>query len=396
MGQWVGEGGPVAELVDMDPMVVRVPVPERYVRFVEPGKEAALRFPGTAEGEEFSGTVRAVIPQGDRRSRTFPVEVAVPNPEGSVLAGMACEVEFPAARAEERLLVPKDALVLGSGGAVVFVVKELTHAPQGGLVPLNSVSSLELVAGPSRIKHLEQQRAIVVRIIPPSEISMERAMAEVQGGILEPMRGRRDLGTAYDVRLTGTADDLTRTREALAWNFVLAVVITYLLMAALFENFFYPLVIRFSVPLAAAGGFVGLWAVNCFLAEQPMDILTMLGFVILVGIVVNNAILIVHQSLGFIRQSGLDAAAAVREAVRIRVRPIFMSTATSALGMSPLVFFPGAGSELYRGLGSVVIGAFVLSAVFTLVLIPALFTLVHSLGRFIQGLFRREAGSNAS
>ena len=125
---------------------------------------------------------------------------------------------------------------------------------------------------------------------------------------------------------------------------------------------------------------MGLWLVNKFLASQPMDILTMLGFVILVGIVVNNAILIVHQSLRFLREGNRDVREAVVEAVRIRVRPIFMSTATSALGMSPLVFFAGAGSELYRGLGSVVIGGLILSTVFTLFLIPALFSLVYVFG----------------
>ena len=260
----------------------------------------------------------------------------------------------------------------------------LIHTPLGGLVPLNSVSRLRLVSGPSQINHIEQERSVVVRIIPPPEISMERAMETVKREILEPMRERGDLGQAYSLHLTGTADDLTRTRDALLWNFVLAVVITYLLMAALFEHLLYPLVILFSVPLAAAGGFVGLWLVNRFLVPQPLDILTMLGFVILVGIVVNNAILIVHQSLNFLREGTADVREAVREAVRIRVRPIFMSMTTSVLGMSPLVFFPGAGSELYRGLGSVVIGGLALSTVFTLVLIPALFTLTYGLGQALK------------
>jgi HAE1 family hydrophobic/amphiphilic exporter-1 len=268
----------------------------------------------------------------------------------------------------------------------------LIYTPKAGLVPLNSVSRLELVSGPSQINHLEQQRVIVIRIIPPGDISMEKAMETVQNRILTPIRERGDMGSAYDMQLTGTADDLTRTREALQWNFILAVVITFLLMSALFENLFYPLVILFSVPLAAAGGFMGLWLVNRFLSSQPMDILTMLGFVILVGIVVNNAILIVHQSLRFLREGARDVKEAVVEAVRIRVRPIFMSTFTSALGMSPLVFFPGAGSELYRGLGSVVIGGLIVSTVFTLFLIPALFSLVYSFGLRLKGLRQKALG----
>ncbi|MGH9813945.1 MAG: efflux RND transporter permease subunit, partial [Candidatus Acidiferrales bacterium] len=136
-----------------------------------------------------------------------------------------------------------------------------------------------------------------------------------------------------------------------------------------------PLVIMFSVPLAALGGFLGLAAVNALLSFQALDVLTMLGFIILVGTVVNNAILIVHQSLNHIRDDGMAAPEAIRESVGNRIRPIFMSVGTSVFGMLPLVLFPGAGSELYRGLGSVVVGGLVLSTLFTLILVPALFSL---------------------
>ena len=101
----------------------------------------------------------------------------------------------------------------------------------------------------------------------------------------------------------------------------------------------------------------------------------MLGFVILIGTVVNNPILIVHQSLNHMREDGMDARHAILESVRTRIRPIFMTTLTTVLGLLPLVLFPGAGSELYRGLGSVVLGGLVVSTVFTLLLVPTLFSL---------------------
>jgi len=102
----------------------------------------------------------------------------------------------------------------------------------------------------------------------------------------------------------------------------------------------------------------------------------MLGFIILVGTVVNNAILIVHQSLNHMREDEMGPQEAIVESVRNRIRPIFMSVSTSVCGMLPLVLFPGAGSELYRGLGSVVVGGLVVSTFFTLFLVPALFSLV--------------------
>jgi len=163
---------------------------------------------------------------------------------------------------------------------------------------------------------------------------------------------------------------------------ILALLVTYLLMAALFESFIYPFVIMFSVPFAAVGGFLFLALVHWMSLHdvsapiQQLDVLTMLGFVILIGIVVNNAILIVHQALNFMRDEGMSPRAAVRYSVETRTRPIFMSSLTSVFGMFPLVVMPGAGSELYRGLGSVVLGGLLVSTVFTLVLVPAAFTLL--------------------
>jgi HAE1 family hydrophobic/amphiphilic exporter-1 len=126
--------------------------------------------------------------------------------------------------------------------------------------------------------------------------------------------------------------------------------------------------------LATAGGIGGLALLNQF-TFQTLDMLTLLGFIILVGIVVNNAILLVHQSLHHVRQEGMEISDAILEATRNRIRPIFMSTLTSIFGMLPLVVVPGAGSELYRGLGSVVLGGLTLSAVLTLAIIPPLLTL---------------------
>ena len=105
---------------------------------------------------------------------------------------------------------------------------------------------------------------------------------------------------------------------------------------------------------------------------QNLDVLTILGFVILAGVVVNNAILIVHQALHFVRRDGMSVQAGIGAAVESRVRPIAMGTLTSVGGMLPLVLLPGSGSELYRGLGAVVVGGLVISTVFTLVLVPLL------------------------
>ncbi len=245
-------------------------------------------------------------------------------------------------------------------------------APSGERVTLGSVADIRLEEGPTQINHIDSQRAITIQIIPPTAIPLETAMETVRDQVVGPIKARGDLTSLYQIDLGGTADDLTQTKNALKWNFILAVVISYLLMSALFENFFFPFIIMFSVPLAAAGGFLGLLLVNVFIANQALDIITMLGFVILVGIVVNNAILIVHQSLNNMRNAGMAPREAIAESVRSRIRPIYMSTITTVLAMTPLVVSPGAGSEFYRGLGSVVVGGLLVSTVFTIFLIPAL------------------------
>ena len=203
---------------------------------------------------------------------------------------------------------------------------------------------------------------------------LEVALETLQSKVIDALKAE-DLPSGVSFTMTGAADSLKQTWDAILVDLVIAILIVYLVMAVLFESFVYPLVIMLSVPLATAGGVFGLALLNLY-RFQPLDMLTMLGFVILIGIVVNNAILLVHQTLYHIRSDDMDVQNAVIEATRNRIRPIFMSTLTSVFGMLPLVLIPGAGSELYSGLGSVVLGGLSLSAVLTLAIIPPLLAII--------------------
>ena len=243
----------------------------------------------------------------------------------------------------------------------------------GLILPLSSLATIVQTMGPTEIRHRDRVRTVTIDIQPAPDVPLESAIETVRNEIIAPMEAA---GLAPGIRLglSGTADKLTQTWSAMKLFLVIAIAITYLLMAVLFESFAYPLIIILSVPLATAGGMAGLVMLNQF-TYQPLDMLTMLGFVILVGIVVNNAILLVHQTLYLIREEGFEPHAAIREATKNRLRPIFMSTITSVVGMLPLVLIPGAGSELYRGLGSVVVGGLSLSAILTLAIIPPLMSI---------------------
>lgn len=245
--------------------------------------------------------------------------------------------------------------------------------PTGRLVQLEAIADIEFNSGPEQINHRERQRAITIEVTPPPDMPLEVAMEIIETQVVEKLAPM--LPDGYRMRLAGTAEKLSDTWQALRFNILLALLITYLLMAALFESWVYPMVIILSVPLGAVGGILGLRVLNLFVL-QPLDILTMLGFVILIGTVVNNPILIVHQSLNLIRDENMEPRLAIVESVRTRIRPIFMTTTTTVLGLLPLVIFPGSGSELYRGLGSVVLGGLLVSTIFTLFLVPTLFNLV--------------------
>ncbi len=245
--------------------------------------------------------------------------------------------------------------------------------PGGQIVPVSALADVVLTAGPTEVRHRDRLRTVTLEVRPSDALALEEAVLLLEREVVAVLK---EQGIPEDIRLSvsGTADQLSQTWGAIQINLAVAIIIVFLVMAILFESFVLPLVILISVPVAAAGGVGGLALLNTF-QTQPLDMLTLLGFVILIGIVVNNAILIVHQTLYHLRTDGMEPIAAIEEATRNRIRPIFMSTLTSVMGMLPLIVFPGEGSELYRGLGAVVVGGLSMSAFLTLLTVPPLLRL---------------------
>jgi HAE1 family hydrophobic/amphiphilic exporter-1 len=285
-------------------------------------------------------------------------------------------------------------------GQTVDITQTPIATPSGRIVPLTAVCGVEQVLAPERIDHIETQRAVKLTVRPPPGKPVGAVLETVQG-VVAQMRGdgyqmpprmggfAARLDPHVIVGYAGNASKLKTTWDSLKWLLLLSGLIVYLLMAGLFESFVYPFVIITTVPLAVVGGFLGLWLINRYTywdvtaAVQELDMLTILGFVILLGIVVNNGILIVHQSLNFARD-GMPMPEAIPEAVRTRIRPIFMTTLTTFFGQLPLVLRPGAGAELYRGLGAVVLGGLLVSTVFTLIVVPAMLSIFSRGRRLVQ------------
>ena len=243
----------------------------------------------------------------------------------------------------------------------------------GALIQLSQIADVDIVSAPQTIRRLDGKLALSIRLRPIEEIPLENAVLLINTDIL-PEIDRLAKAQNVSVEVSGAAGELKRTWSAMQTNVLTALGVIVLLLAVLLRSFLLPLIIILAIPVAMAGGILGLHLLNLYI-RQPLDMLTMLGFVILTGVVVNNAILLVEQTILHISDEAMDVSDAIIEATRNRIRPIFMSTLTSLFGLVPLVIFPGAGSELYRGIGTVVFGGLALSTIATLFIVPPLLSM---------------------
>jgi multidrug efflux pump subunit AcrB len=244
--------------------------------------------------------------------------------------------------------------------------------PSGEVQTIGELTRMERTAGPSQIQRVDRRRTLTLSITPPAGMAIEEALTVVDEQVLPQIREL--LPNDGSIKLSGTAEALDEALSSMAGSFGLAVVILYLLISALFRSFKDSLLVIMTIPMATVGGILTLRIMDLVLAGkggQQMDLMTMIGFVILLGLVVNNAILLVYRARDAERE-GMARRDAVESAVRLRLRPILMGTMTSIFGMLPLMLMPGSGSELYRGMASVIVGGMLVSTLFTLVLLPSL------------------------
>ncbi len=236
----------------------------------------------------------------------------------------------------------------------------------GNTVPLSEMVDIVRTVGPDQIDRLDGHRTISLTVRPPENMSLERAIKQIKTQV-EP-RIRAALPEDGSIKYGGSADSLQQALGTMGENFLVAMGILFLLMSALFRSLKDSALVVLAMPLATFGSVVALRLLN-LVTFQPLDLLTMIGFVILLGLVVNNAILLVHQTRTGER-NGLPRRDAVEQALLLRLRPIFMSTLTSLFGMLPLLITPGEGSVIYRGLATAIVGGMSVSTLFTLVLLP--------------------------
>jgi hydrophobic/amphiphilic exporter-1 (mainly G- bacteria), HAE1 family len=249
----------------------------------------------------------------------------------------------------------------------------------GQRVQLADVAEVLEATGADAINHVDLERSITLTASVANDAPLSTLIDRTEQQILAPLRN--SLPAGFRLELAGSADILTETIFQLGSIFILSLVITYLLLVALYRSLLYPIIIMATVPMGMTGALLSLVIANSIPGVViPLDMITGLGFVILTGIVVNNAILLVDRALQ-LQGEGMEYDASLYYATSDRLRPIFMTAATSVFGMLPLAVLPGQGAELYQGLGLVLTGGLALSTFLTPTVIPALMGLLQDFGK---------------
>ena len=232
-------------------------------------------------------------------------------------------------------------------------------------MPLRDLVHTRETVGPAEVRRLEQSRTVAVYADVASG-GLDGALADVAAAIAEnpaPSGLRVDVG--------GENEERAESFRELAFAFALALILVYMILAAQFESFVHPFTILLSVPLATVGAAVALWV-----AGAGLNTMSLIGMVILVGIVVNDAIVKV-DFINRMRRQGLVLRQAILEAGRVRLRPIVITTATTVLGLMPMALGLGRGSDLRAPLAVAVIGGLLSATALTLVVVPVAYDLIE-------------------
>ena len=236
-----------------------------------------------------------------------------------------------------------------------------SYPHQNVLIPLRELVDYEIVRGPKEIRRENQQREVLVtanlrgaklsQIVP----SVDRAITEMS------------LPPDYRILFSGEREEMAKSFNSLLLALILAALLTYMIMAAQFESLLHPFLVMFTLPMGAAGTAVALWATG-----QTINVISIIGMVVLIGLVVDNAIVKIDFT-NQLRRGGMALREAVTLGSHLRLRPILMSTLSTLFGLIPMALGLETGGELMRPLGIVVIGGLACSTFMTLIVIPVIY-----------------------
>jgi multidrug efflux pump len=234
----------------------------------------------------------------------------------------------------------------------------------GGLIPLSNLTKLEDMAGPSQLQRHNRMRAVTLSANLAPGYTLGEALAYLENII------RTELPDTAQIDYRGESLEYKEASGALYFTFGIALFVVFLVLAAQFESFIHPLVIMVTVPLAVAGGLLGLWV-----SGKTLNIYSQIGIIMLVGIAAKNGVLIV-EFINQLRDQGMEFKDAIVEASRIRLRPVIMTAFAAVMGAVPLILAEGPGSASRAALGVVIFSGVSLATLFTLFIVPAVYNLM--------------------
>ena len=263
-------------------------------------------------------------------------------------------------------------IILRANGAQTWkqIAQTPVMTPSGRVMPLGDLVKLESTLGPTQISRLDHRRTVTLTMDPPPTLALEDALATIDKQVLPELRKQLPDGT---IRLAGSADRLDQIVGTMGKNFVLALFVLLLLMAAMFRSLRHALIVVLTVPLALIGGMLGLRVLGLF-AFQPLDLLSMIGFIMMVGVVVNHAILLVDLTRTA-QESGHSLDDAIRMSLNQRLRAILDSTDRRARCAADGGESGPGGCDLAAAVN---VGGVVISLIFSLLLLPSLMRLAFA------------------
>jgi HAE1 family hydrophobic/amphiphilic exporter-1 len=248
-------------------------------------------------------------------------------------------------------------------------IKNLTDLPivlpSGKVIQLHNIATFERTIAPREI-----QRKDGVRVVKIEADTYGRALSKIKQDI-DKMLNTVKLPYGYSIKFGGEIEQQASTFRDLTLMLFLGILLVYLIMAAQFEDFLDPFIIMFSVPFAVVGVLVGI-----FLWGQNFNIMSFVGLLLLVGIVVNNAIVLVDYTK-LLRSRGMQLLEAVKEACKTRLKPILMTAVTTILGTLPMALSRGSGAEYFSSMGVAIVSGLTFSTFITLIFVPTLYTVIH-------------------
>ncbi|MDT7857359.1 efflux RND transporter permease subunit [Rubrivirga sp. S365] len=251
--------------------------------------------------------------------------------------------------------------------------------PQGGSVPLEQIAAIEEGTAPSQIDRTDLQRTATISGSPATGLSVSEATQAIQARL-----DQMDIPAGYTVGFGGETEQLAETGGYVIQAILLAIILIFLILASQFESITQPFAIMMSLPLSLIGVFVAL-----LLTNDTLNMMSMIGVILLFGLVVKNAILLIDNA-NERRREGVDRFQALAEAGQVRLRPIVMTTLAMIAGMLPSALALGEGGGFRAPMSRAVIGGLITSTILTLIVVPVAYTYFDDLGAWFRGKLGRE------